>query len=156
MVTWIALALAAAPAELMGSWLSFSRAPAFDRRVTIVEVGTLSSSPKWEYWFRRTVKLGNAKQVWWTDTIRCPATRSALSETVNLTPPQINVPGVKSDDIIIVGDGVAYTFSGPAEYNVSSKISFTSNVGTPLSAWVDESLRKLEPCWAREPPAKVD
>ncbi len=157
MVGLIGLALAVAAAKLDEPWLTFSRAPAFDRRVTIVEAGTFTAGPaQWNYWFRRTVRKGRSAQVWWTDTTRCPAARWVVVEAVNLQPPRIEMPGVKiKDDVIISGDGVDYSFSSEASFDdgVLADIHFTSNVGTPLAAWADESLRRLEPCWSREPPS---
>jgi len=62
---------------------------------------------------------------------------------------------IYGDELVITADGVAYTLEAPAQYGniLGSHIRFNSNIGTPLAAWVDESFRKLEPCWSKEPPS---
>jgi hypothetical protein len=68
--------------------------------------------------------------------------------------PGVNDPNV-AGKIVIQGDGVGYTFRSNATYEGMTgddHIQFTSNVGTTLARWADESLRKLEPCWSKGPP----
>jgi len=159
MISLISIALAGASLQRPDPWLTFSKAPAFDRRVTTVEVGTLNASPEWHYWFRRTVRSGNEAEVWWTDTARCPAARSILVEAETLPSPTVDIPGVKrpgeSDDISVVADGVGYSIESWATYGkqAANHLRFTSNVNTPLAAWIEESLGKLEPCWSKNLPS---
>ena len=58
--------------------------------------------------------------------------------------------GVTEGDVIVTADGVRYKLSAHARYDtkIDSETYFTSNVGTPLSNFTEESLRKLEPCWS--------
>jgi len=154
---YAAAALLAAAHELADPWLTFSRAPAFDQRITIVEVGTASADAgEWHYWFRRTVRKGRATQVWFADTMRCPAARWVVDEAKNVAPPQITFPGDPStaDEIIVTADGVGYMIEVGARYgkNIGSDIRFTSNVHTPLADWADESLRRLDSCWSKVAP----
>ena len=139
-------------------YLTFSRSPAFDHRVTTVEVGSLQTSgDRWDYWFRRTVRLGKHSATWWTDTRRCPAARWVVDEAIKVSPPKMLVPGVKDrsyESPMITADGVGYSVESMGHYDGrTSDLSFSSNVGTPLAEWVDESLRKLEPCWSKERPS---
>ena len=152
-----AAALFAAAYQLPDRWLTFSRAPAFDRRITIVEVGTVSDNPaERHYWFKRTVRKGRATQVWFADTMRCPAARWVVDEVKDVAPPQITFPGDPStaDEIIVTADGASYVIEVSARYgkNIGSDIRFTSNVHTPLADWADESLRRLDPCWSKVVP----
>ena len=146
-----------ASSPLVAGDLTFSRAPSFDERVTIVEVGsTLNDASDWDYWFKRTIRRGKLDEVWWTDTTHCPAARWVVENAINLTPPVIEVPGIKGkdqgDDIVVTADGALYELTSGARYgeNIGSQISFSSNVGTTLANWADESLRRLDPCWSKE------
>jgi hypothetical protein len=139
-------------------YLTFSRSPAFDHRVTIVDIGSLEGSgDEWGYWFRRSVKLGKATSTWWTDSKRCPAARWVVEHAIKVPSPQLLVPGVKDPsygDPIITADGVGYTVQSMGHYGGRvSDLSFNSNVDTPLAEWVDESLRRLEPCWSKDRPS---
>ena len=137
-------------------WLTFTRSPAFDQRVVQVEAGTLRGvGGDTQYSFRRTVRNGKSKSVWWTDTVRCPSARSVLVEVGKLKPPPVFIVGIQSDNIIVTADGVSYTMSASSQYPDAGigDISFSSNVRTPLADWVDESLRTLDPCWSTEPPS---
>ena len=134
--------------------LTFSRAPSFDPRKVKVEVGVIRAGSRSNYWLKRTVVQKNAKSVWWTDTVRCPAARTVLVEARNLAMPRVSVPGLENDELIITGDGVLYQLVGSAEYPGESAYDFEmqSNSGSPLAQWVDNSLRSLEPCWTTAPP----
>ncbi len=86
-----------------------------------------------------------------------PAASWVVEESIKVPPPRIQVPGVKDpaadDQITLTMDGVGYSLNSGARYGsrVSSTIRFTSNLGTPLAAWVEESLQKLAPCWSHSP-----
>jgi len=151
MITTLLLAIAT---KLSDPWLTFSTTPSFDPRVTTIEVGTLSGPPKWDYWFRRIVasRSGKARQVWWTDTKRCPVAKSILWEAAKVSPPRLDFP--ETEEISITGDGTTYKVSGMAYYpnGTAYEMSFSSNSRTSLANWVDESLRKLDSCWSKDRP----
>jgi len=144
-------------------YLSFSRAPAFDHRVTTVEIGTLEASgAEWQYWFRRTVSLGKRKATSWTETRNCPAARWVVEEAAKLEPPNLLIPGVREksvgDAIVVTADGVGYTVIADMSHygeRKTDELRFGTNVNTPLAAWVDESLRRLEACWVEERPQEL-
>ena len=135
-------------------WMTFSRSPAFDRRVVIVEVGTLKRADEIGYWFKRTVRTSNSKAVWWTDTTRCGDARSILVAVRRLEMPRVEVPFLEKDEIIITADGVGYGLQARGEYPGTSAhpLEVYSNEGTPLASWVNQSLRTLEACWSTERP----
>jgi hypothetical protein len=157
---YLLAALASTTSGDIDPYLTFIRSPAFDRRVTIVEIGTLDASgADWHYWFRRTVRLGKQKTTSWTETRSCPAGRWVVEEAAKLEPPHLLIPGVRdkagNDAIIVTADGVAYTViadMGRYGERLSDGLRFGSNVDTPLAAWVDESLRRLDACWVDERP----
>lgn len=144
----------AASAKLASPLLTFNREPSFDPRHVTIEVGVLKTGATSEFWFRQTVRRGKAKATWWTDTVRCPAARLTLNEVRNLEMPRVFVAVLENDQIIITADGVLYRLSGKAEYPGATAYDFEiqSNNGTPLARWVDESLRRLHPCWSKDRP----
>ncbi|MGB3165251.1 MAG: hypothetical protein WBA68_00540 [Alteraurantiacibacter sp.] len=141
-------------------FLTFSRDPATDAVRTVVEVGILRSDGRnAEYWLKRTQFTNGAEEVSesWADSESCPAARDAVRSAVDLTPPQVSVPGVdmaEDGSYWITLDGVRYELSSSAHYdsNIGSEIRFTSNVGTPLSEWVEASLLAMADCWGDAPP----
>jgi hypothetical protein len=136
------------------AWMTFSRSPAFDSRVVIVEVGTLNRADDFEYWFKRTVRTSNSKAVWWTDTTRCFGARSVLLAARQLEMPRVEVPFLEKDGIIITADGVGYGLKAKGAYPGTSAhpLEIYSNEGTPLASWINHSLRTLEPCWSTDRP----
>lgn len=148
--------LLAAAALQLYPWLSFMREPSFHQPIA-VEIGTLrlkTTGPN-EYWFKETVTIGDEKIIWWTDTVRCPAGLSVLRNVRELQMPRVDVPFLDNDEIIVTADGIHYELSGDAAYDGRSAGGFmiSSNVGTPLAKWVDESIETLSPCWSKEEPA---
>lgn len=135
-------------------WMTFSRSPAFDRRVVLVEVGTLRNGDALGYWFKRTVRTSTAKAVWWTDTTRCADARNVLIAAQQLKMPRVEVPFLDSDETIITADGVGYGLEASAGYPGGSSypLKLQSNEGTPLAHWVNQSLRTLQPCWSTKRP----
>lgn len=134
-------------------WMTLSRSPSFQHGVT-VEIGTLETATSREYWFKRTAGTEDGPLISWTDTTRCPAARSLLGQVRKLKMPRVSVPWFESDEMIVTADGTHYELSGEAAYGSSSAYDFkiASNLGTPLAAWIDNSLRILEPCWSKEEP----
>jgi hypothetical protein len=157
MLPFLAVALAAA--DLLHPSLTFTRAPVLERSVTIVEVAPLPNARNERaYLFRRTFRHGGESDISWADSRTCPGAIWVVEEAVKVPPPRVRVPGVEDpaapDVITLTADGVAYGMSSGARYgsSFSGTIRFTSNVGTPLAAWVEESLRRLQPCWSSRPP----
>lgn len=81
----------------------------------------------------------------WASSRTCPAVREVAS-LADLPPPEFQPPG---DGIEVVADGVWYSVTVPAGYGGQSgePLKLTSNIGTPLAAWVDGALARLERCW---------
>jgi len=133
--------------------LSFRRSPSFDQPIS-VEIGLLKTEGRAAYWFKKTAIEGDKTSVWWTDTERCPAARSALRKIRNLQMPRVNVPFLDDNEIRATADGVIYELWGNANYRSGSAYEFklASNTGTPLADWVDESLETLSHCWSKEEP----
>ena len=58
-------------------------------------------------------------------------------------------PGVGDDEFEIVMDGVGYALHMPAAFGRNSRsLNLTSNVGTPLAAWVDGAMTRMASCWS--------
>jgi len=70
----------------------------------------------------------------------------------NLRVPMLDVPGFSSGGEIIL-DGIGYSLEAPSR---NGRISFDSNVRTPLAEWVEASLKALGPCWTATMPVRVD
>jgi hypothetical protein len=134
-------------------WLSFRREPSFHEPL-VVEVGTLHTKGPTAYWFKLTTDKGDGKTIQWTDTDRCPAARSVLRAVRNLEMPPATVPFLDNDDVVVTADGIIYELQGDAAYGDSSAYGFkiSSNTGTPLARWVDESLATLSECWSKDEP----
>lgn len=84
----------------------------------------------------------------WTDT-RCPGSRAALERLARLQMPQPLVPGLLSNNSAeATMDGWSYSLEGPADAPYRQNyMKLTSDAGSPLAHWVDETLAILEPCW---------
>jgi hypothetical protein len=44
-------------------------------------------------------------------------------------------------------DGTGYSLRAPTGF-ANGTLTITSNVGSPLAAWIDGAFRTLEPCWS--------
>lgn len=113
-----------------------------------------------EYKLRLTLHSFNAPdERSWTNSRTCPAVRIVLERLHALKPPAIVPPGFDPQSTEILVDGTAYDLMVPTADAVGqSRITWSSNIGTPLAAWVDDSLALLKPCWSmvelRVAPAK--
>lgn len=159
MLPLFAAAFALPSVDLTHPWLTFTREPALERNITTVDVGPLQNTQKkLIYVFRRTFRHGESTEVSWADTRTCPAAMWVVEEAINVPPPRVQVPGVADPEagnaVTLTMDGIGYSLSGGARYGsrISSTIRFTSSMGTPLAAWVEESLRRLELCWSKAQP----
>ena len=142
-------------------FITFARSPSTVGNQVTVEIGVLRGEGRMQYWFRRNTLLDGPDAVDWTDTTRCSGARDAVVAATQIAPPRVAVPGIPvrpDGSINLTLDGVQYRFQSSAHYdgNGSSDISFSSNVGTPLSNWVEGSLEILEECWSDTAPVHGD
>lgn len=154
---FLAMAQAAAePRDAFASraWGSFSRSPMLAHRGETVEFATGGrSGDVISYRLRRTrVSLSAPPARFWADSRTCPAVRTVLERLHALRLPAIVPPGFEPAPTGILLDGVAYSLNVPLEDRVgASRVSWKTNVGTPLATWVNESLKQLVPCWSPSP-----
>lgn len=89
----------------------------------------------------------------------CPQIEARLHALETLAPPQIMLPGIGPTERppIPVLDGVAYRLQSGwvifGETDIGG-IELSSNVGTPLAVWTDETFAALEPCWTQAETAR--
>ena len=96
-------------------------------------------------------KFGKPLAVSWVDSRTCPAVQVVLRQLHALSPPAIVPRGFPPEPSEIIVDGTGYSLTVPvADTAGASKITWTSNIGTAVAAWIDSSLVKLEPCWRKE------
>ena len=137
-------------------FLTFSRA-ASSLGSTQVEIGVLRSDAGQHYWLRQVHQQDGETRISWTDTQQCGTAQNVVARAAAIEPPQVQLPGfpVTPDrSMLLTLDAVQYSFESGAHYagNISSRISFTSNVNTPLSRFVETSLDALEECWSESAP----
>lgn len=153
-----AAAQAAIPVELGPAWGEISRRPALRRIAEKVEIGTLGRDPstkRLRYWLRYTRTENGAQTLHWIDSANCSAVQVMLEAVQELTAPKPSPPGM-ADMISITMDGIGYSLRIPATFGSrNANMTLTSNIGTPLASWVDDSLRRLEPCWTDRQPARI-
>lgn len=154
------LALASVSADQLGDGFAhFSRHPALVRDHAHVAVGVLErdrQSGQTIYWACRTTETREGKSVTWTDSRACPALRGVLLDMRQLPRPVIAVPGMEDAPLPLTLDGVDYRLSTTAHYASGGvELSFNSNVGSPLAAWVEASLRSLDRCWTATVPVRT-
>ena len=145
-----------APAE-RPSWATFSRGSSLVGHVPVtVRVGTarrLDGESRAEYWFERRERLRDGStRTSSTETRRCPGAREELGAMAALQPPRFAPPGIDSDRLEFMLDGIGYELSASSRYGRISggPMAIRSNIGTPLQRWVDRMLAVLEPCWRSE------
>lgn len=92
-----------------------------------------------------------AARIDWAAAPGCPALSAALAKLEELPPPRIDVPGVGRDAKgSVVADGASYfLWSSLAAYSGGAigELEVRTVDGTPAAAWIDETLKALEPCW---------
>jgi hypothetical protein len=155
--------LAASAGQDLEPSLEFSRTPVFDSRVDTVEAGVFADPRAVQdhapyYWFRRVVryrpdlKLGKKASVQWTDTRSCPEARWVLTEAMKLELPKLYLPDAGGEQILVRADGVKFELSAKARFPDWSgdRIKVIAFGSSPLADYVDESLRKLAPCWSKD------
>lgn len=89
----------------------------------------------------------------WASSRTCP-TAGEVASFADLPLPRPRPPGAEID---LVMDGVGYSVTLPLSYGRQGggRATFSSNVGTPLAAWVDAALAKLERCWSTREPSQA-
>jgi len=135
------------------AWGQFSRSGALSHHVEIVDIAIDGKTAgQLQYRLRLTdQKFGSPATVSWADSRTCPAVRVILTRLRALSPPVIVPPGFAPEPSEILVDGAGYALTVPvADSAGASRISWTSNIGTALAAWVDNSLVSLAPCWKPE------
>jgi hypothetical protein len=78
----------------------------------------------------------------------CPAIREIVASMPNIPLPRPAPYGLNNVDRGTIFDGNSYKLQVPTNYP-NSQMTIVSNVGSPLAAWVDGALKKLEPCWKK-------
>lgn len=135
------------------AWGQFLRSGALSHHVEIVDIAVDGKSAgQLEYRLRLTdQKFGSPARVSWADSRTCPAVRVVLTRLRALSPPVIVPPGFPPEPSEVLVDGTGYKLTVPVADSVGqSRLTWTSNIGTPLAGWVDNSLKSLEPCWKAE------
>ncbi len=155
---WIGLAAPQMQGDAFAAkaWGHFVRRPALARRPSeSVDIATHGGTPDHpDYLLRLTTRaLGDVPVIRWLDSRTCPAVRDSLAKLSALTAPRLAPPGFAPRPTMMMMDGVDYSLTVPAEdRSGASRLTWTSNVGTPLAAWVDATLAALVACWtSREP-----
>lgn len=152
------LAMAAASSQLGDGFAQFSRSPALEHRQVEVAIGVLGRNSRGGepvYWARRVTSSFGGTAETWADGRTCPALRETLAAMRALPFPELDVPGMSTTQPDIVLDGIGYRLSTIGLYGRNSvSVTFESNVRTPLAAWVEESLKRLEPCWTTVVPRR--
>jgi hypothetical protein len=145
----LVLAEVAAQAPLDRQWAQFSRAGALSHVREVVEIATghQKGSTGFPYKLRFTRRtLDGNLEVKWTDSATCPAAPSVIASMQNIKMPSLAPYGVSSESMVITLDGTGYSLTAPSSDNMG-KITISSNVGSPLAAWIDATFKKLESCW---------
>jgi hypothetical protein len=149
----LALQVAPAPPELPRQWAQFSRAGALShvRETVDIATGPRSEARAFRYTLRFTRQRGDAAPVTsWTDSATCPAVRAVIADMPNIKMPQPAPYGLSDGPLSVTMDGTRYALSAPSSDNMG-RVSISSNVGSPLAAWVDTAFEKLKPCWQTKP-----
>jgi len=157
MLVALLLQAVAADAFDQGAWGRFSRSPALAHRTERVAIATDGRDDGQQgtlhYKLRLTTTAPERPDtVLWANSRTCPAVRKVVASLRTLAPPRPAPPGFDEPAAILL-DGVGYELSVPAlDPYGQSRVTWRSNVDTPLAAWVDRSLAALAPCWSPAPP----
>lgn len=98
----------------------------------------------------RTVE-GAAGAVDWANSASCPALVKAAVEMEDLPAPRIDAPGVgrtPKDALLAEGDSY-FLWASLAAYagGAKAEIEVRTVDGTPVSDWIDRTLKGMESCW---------
>ena len=153
------IALAAAAPGLGDGFAQFSRSPALRKERVEVAVGVLGTdraSGKTLYWARRVVTDRSGPVTTFADSNTCPSIHHVLDGLAKLEVPTPQVPGLNQpDEFKIIMDGTGYRLTASTQYaGQLGQVTFGSNIDTPLAAWIDDSLARLQGCWTHLPPER--
>jgi hypothetical protein len=159
-VLLVLASLAATPAPdsfAQRAWGRFSRYVYLRHSGETVEIATAAADPQTHvlsYTMRLTrTRFSQPDEVLWADSRTCAAMRPVLVAMQDVPMPRPSVPGLDKNDINIVLDGADYRLRVPGRFGAGgAQLEISSNVGTPLAAWVGRSLAALEPCWSENRP----
>lgn len=153
-ITLLLLLGAETPAARPEPWASFSRSGALSHVRETVEIATGKRRSKTEFpymlRYTRTVLQG-APTIIDADIASCPAIGAVVASMQTLKMPTPAPYGLPTDSLSITADGALYTLSAPSS-DTMGRFTISSNVGSPLAAWVDAALRQLSPCWSAPAP----
>jgi len=118
-----------------------------------------------DVWFQAVTdgqEVGAPGQYRWTDGAACPEAMTELRKLREVAMPRPVLPIPVADDEElgdIYLDGRVYSLeleSANANGQALGGVSFSTNVNTDLSRWVERMLAALQPCWSREAPMDMD
>ncbi len=140
----------AARAQTDEGWIKFSAHHALSHVDIDVSIGTQITGGQEIYWIRRTTqKLGRQTGASQIDSRSCPRILPALRSLSDLPMPQPKLPFPSDAPIIVTADGIGYSLTVPVAYPgefLTHDVTLTSNVGTPLAAWIDDALAIVDSC----------
>jgi hypothetical protein len=151
----------ALPSEMGPAWGEFARRPALRQISDKVEIGTLGvldrSTGTLRYWMRLTRVDKGQETVRWADSKSCAAVQGVLEGMAALPVPTLAPPGIgEKEPVKIMMDGVGYSLRTRSTYDGwPGSTTISSNVNTPLAAWVDKSLLDLADCWSATQPRRA-
>ncbi|MFD1951770.1 hypothetical protein ACFSGX_13430 [Sphingomonas arantia] len=154
MLSILFILAAATQPPLPLQWAQFRRAGALSRVSETVDVATGGKriGADFPYQLRFTKDaLGEKPQIKWADSATCPAVRSVIASMTSIKMPSPAPYGVPGEQMMITVDGTGYSLTAPSSDNMG-EITISSNVGSPLAAWIDASFKQLAPCWKTSAP----
>lgn len=135
-------------------WAHFSRTPYLRGEAETVEIGSdnRDRAAGFSFMLKLTRQKRGAQPVTlWADSTSCPAIRPIVAGMAKLTMPQPAPVGMPGASQTVIVDGTEYELSAPST-DVMGALTIKSNEGSPLSAWVDDALKKLDRCWVASAP----
>ncbi|WHU01330.1 hypothetical protein [Sphingomonas sp. NIBR02145] len=135
--------------DLPRQWAQFSRTGALNHISENIDIATgdRGTDAEFRYILRRTKNSLNAvPEIAWADSATCPAVRSVIASMRKIQVPSPAPYGLEDKSTALTLDGTGYSLTAPSSDNMG-KLTISSNIGTPLAAWVDTSLKQLEACW---------
>lgn len=157
MLTILALAAAsavqAAPSD-RPTWATLRYSEALRRGEFVYGFGNSSEQTPQAAWVRRTSIVDGVQTVDWADGKRCPGVGRVVQALADLPPVKPRLPFDGNDGEIIT-DGIGVTLDVESSYGsfYGTRLTISTNLGTPLADFAATLRRELEPCWSTTPPA---
>ncbi|MFD1788178.1 hypothetical protein ACFSC3_11395 [Sphingomonas floccifaciens] len=158
MLTILALAAAsavqAAPSD-RPTWATLTYGEALRRGEEIVYgFGNSADRTPQTVWVRRTRTVDGVKTTDWADGKRCPGVGRVIQAFADLPPVKPRLPFDGNDGEIIL-DGISVTLDVESSYGSAygTRLTISTNVGTPLAAFAAKVRSELASCWSTTPPA---